>query len=255
MTAAAFLTRLYPPAVRQRWGADIAREVSAAGIRSWPDTLTGAARLWLHPADWPETFTGQTRHVLTVTLAALTATTALLLRTTAPSAALTADRHHPVTSLWLLPVLIGVAVAAPLPSLRARTLRRLAAAVVRTMTAPAAALLALLCLAWSGVARHATGPADTAMTAYYWLTLAFTALRACTLIARITPTTTVPSTRRLSAALVLVGTGLALATGQNLTAALRSGHHPGAFAQTVALALLAATALTVGRDLRQWKKA
>jgi hypothetical protein len=101
MSAATLLTGLYPPAVRERWGADISREVSASGIRSWPDTLTGAARLWLHPSDWPETFAGQTRRVLTVTLFAIIAATGLLLRTVAPSAALTADMRHPVTSLWL----------------------------------------------------------------------------------------------------------------------------------------------------------
>ncbi|MGW2649712.1 hypothetical protein ACWC2T_33560 [Streptomyces sp. NPDC001393] len=38
MNAAVLLTRLYPPAVRERWGEDISHEVSAAGIRSWPDT-------------------------------------------------------------------------------------------------------------------------------------------------------------------------------------------------------------------------
>jgi hypothetical protein len=85
MSAATLLSGLYPPAVREQWGADISREVSASGIRSWPDTIAGAARLWLHPGDWPETFTGQTRRVLTVMLFAITAATALLLRTVAPS--------------------------------------------------------------------------------------------------------------------------------------------------------------------------
>ncbi|MGJ5755190.1 hypothetical protein FB563_3405 [Streptomyces puniciscabiei] len=97
MNAATLLTRLYPPAVRERWGEDIHHEVSAAGIRCWPDTLAGAARLWLHPGDWPETSSGQTRRVLTVALFALTAATALLLRSAEPSTTLTADIHHPPT--------------------------------------------------------------------------------------------------------------------------------------------------------------
>ena len=64
MRPSALMAALYPPAVRERWGAEISRQVSESGIRSWPDALLGAARLWLHPGDWPETSDGQTRQVL-----------------------------------------------------------------------------------------------------------------------------------------------------------------------------------------------
>ncbi|MFD8810985.1 hypothetical protein ACFV23_05705 [Streptomyces sp. NPDC059627] len=251
MNAATLLTLLYPPAIRERWGDDISHEVSASGIRSWPDTLVGAARLWLHPGDWPETVTGQTRRVLTVALFALTATTGLLLRSAEPSTALTADIRQPATSLWLAPLLLGIALAAPLPPLRREALRRLTAAAVRTLAAPAAAAAALCLIAWSGMADHLTGFADAAAVLYYWLTLGFVALRLCTFVARVTRTAPLPSTRRLSVALLHIGTALALAAGQNLFAVLRTVPRPGSLTETLALGLLAAAAISAGHDLRR----
>lgn len=249
MSAATVLTGLYPPAVRERWGADISREVSATGFRSWPDTLAGAARLWLHPSDWPETFTGQTRRVLTVTLAAITAATGLLLRAESPSTTLTVSIHHPVTSLWLAPLLLGGILAAPLPPLRGEALRRLATAAVRTLAVPAAAALAMAAMAWGGVAEQATGFANAALVLYYWLTLAFIALRLCTLVARVAQATTPPSTRRLSTALLLIGTGLALAASQSLLAIARTAPRPDSLAETLMLSLLAGMAISAGHDL------
>ncbi|MER6568669.1 hypothetical protein ABT288_21430 [Streptomyces sp. NPDC001093] len=251
MTAATLLTRLYPPAVRERWGEDIRHEVSASGIRSWPDTLAGAARLWLHPGDWPETSSGQTRRVLTVALFALTAATGLLLRSAEPSTTLTADIRHPADSLWLAPLLLGIALAAPLPPMHGAALRGLTAVVVRTLAAPTAAVVALCLTAWSGRAEHLTGFAEAAAVTSYWLTLGFVALRLCVLVARISRTATLPTTRRLSAALLCIGTGLTLAASQNLLAAARTAVSPGSLAESTALGLLAAMAISTGHDLRQ----
>lgn len=249
MSAAALLTLLYPPAVRERWGEDIRYEVTASGIRSWPDTLLGAARLWLHPGDWPETVTGQTRRVLTVALFALTAATGLLLRSAEPSTTFTADIRHPATSLWLAPLLLGTVLAAPLPPLRGRALRRLTAEAARTLAPPAAAVTALCLTAWSGLADHL---ADGAAVLYYWLTLGFVAVRLCALVARLTRTAPPPSTRRLSAALLYLGTGLALAAGQNLLAVLRTTPQ-GSLTDSLVLGLLAAAAISAGHDLRRTK--
>jgi hypothetical protein len=251
MTAATLLTRLYPPAVRERWGEDIRHEVAACGVRCWPDTLLGAARLWLHPGDWPETCAGQTRRVLTVALFTLTAATGLLLRSASPSPTFTADVHHPATSLWLAPLLLGIGLAAPLPPLNGAALRSLTASAVRTLAAPTAAVVALCLTAWSGTAAHLTGLADTAAVAYYWLTLAFVALRLCVLVARIARTAALPTTRRLSTAFLHIGTGLALAAGQSLLGAVRTAAHPGSLPETMALGLLAALAISAGHDLRQ----
>jgi hypothetical protein len=253
MNAATLLTRLYPPAVRERWGEDITHQVSASGIRSWPDTLAGAARLWLHPGDWPETFTGQTRRVLTVALSALTATTGLLLRSAEPSTTLTANIHHPATSLWLAPLLLGISLATPHPPLRGDALRRLTASAVRTLAAPAAAVVAMCLMAWSGVIEHVPGIADAAMVLYYWLTLGFVAFRLCALVACIARTAVLPTTRRLSTALLYIGAGLALAASQNLLAVVRTAPHPGSLAETLALGLLATAAISAGHDLRRKK--
>ncbi|MFB7507555.1 hypothetical protein [Streptomyces broussonetiae] len=251
MNAATLLTRLYPPAVRERWGEDISHEVSASGIRSWPDTLAGAARLWLHPGDWPESFTGQTRRVLTVALFALAAATGLLLRSAEPSSTLTADVHHPATSLWLAPILLGICLAAPLPPFRGDVLRPLTSAAVRTLAAPTAAFLAMCLTAWSGAAEHVTGVADTAMVLCYWFTLGFAAFRLCTLVAHAARTAALPTTRRLSTALLLIGAGLTLAASQNLLAAVRTVPHPSSVVETLALSVLAAAAISVGHDVKR----
>jgi hypothetical protein len=254
MSAATLLARLYPPAVRERWGVDISREVSAAGIRSWPDTLAGAARLWLHPSDWGENRSGQTRRVLTVMLFAVVAATVLALRAVTPSAALTADVAHPATSLWLAPLLAGVALGAPLPRLRPASLRQLSVLAALTLVAPTVAVGILLTVAWSGVAEHVTGPADLALIGYYWATLAFLAVRCCTLVARISTATVLPSSRRLSVALLLFGFGLAMAAGQSVLADVRTGLHPSALAVTALLAVLAATTVIAGHDLRRGER-
>ncbi|HEY0536820.1 MAG TPA: hypothetical protein VGD53_00555 [Actinoallomurus sp.] len=250
MRAAVFMTRLYPPAVRERWGAEISHEVSESGIRSWPDALAGAARLWLHPSDWPETLAGQTRRVLAVALFSVTAVTALLLRATEPSATLTADVHHPATSLWLAPIAIGIALAAPRPPLRWDALRRLTSVAIRTLTAPAVAVAAMFVTAWSGLIEHPTGFADAALIVYYWAVLGFTAIRLCTLVARVAWTVTMPTTRRLCAALLLIGTGLALAAAQSLLAIVRTPANTSSLTVALALGLLATATISVGHDLR-----
>ncbi|MCW2859505.1 MAG: hypothetical protein JWP48_1213 [Actinoallomurus sp.] len=251
MRAAVLITRLYPPAVRERWGAEISHEVSESGIRSWPDALGGAARLWLHPGDWPETLAGQTCRVLAVALFAVTAVTALLLRATEPSAALTADVGHPATSLWLAPIVVGIALAAPRPPLRWDALRHLTTVAFRTLTAPAVAVVAMFVTGRSGLIEHPTGLAHAALIVYYWATLGLTAICLCTLIARVARTVTTPSTRRLCAALLLLGTGLALAATQSLLAIVWTPAGTGSLTVTLALGLLAAATISAGQDLRR----
>jgi hypothetical protein len=106
-------------------------------------------------------------------------------------------------------------------------------------------------LAWSDLTEHLTGFADAAAVVYYWLTLGFVAFRLCVLVARVARTAALPTTRRLSTALLHIGTGLALATSQNLVALARTGLRPDSLAETLTLGLLAATALSTGQDLRR----
>jgi hypothetical protein len=107
--------------------------------------------------------------------------------------------------------------------------------------------------AHSSAIKHATGFAHAAQIVYYWATLGFIALRLCTLIARIAriaPAATLPTTRRLRAALLLIGAGLALAAGQNLLALVGTTAHPGSLTVTGALALMSAAMIHTGHDLR-----
>jgi hypothetical protein len=124
---------------------------------------------------------------------------------------------------------------------------------IRTLTAPAIAVAAMPLAVRSGAIEHPKGITDAALIAYYWATLGFTAARLCTLIARITPTLTMPTTRRLSAALLLIGTGLALATGQSLLTIARTPPQTSSLAVTLALGLLSAATINAGRDLREAK--
>ncbi|MEU7875530.1 hypothetical protein [Dactylosporangium sp. NPDC049140] len=229
MTAPDLIVALYPPPVRERWGDEIGREIDERGARSWADAIGGALRLWLHPSDWPETTAGQTRRVLAAALFAVVAAVALLLRASAPAGA-----------WWLAPILAGALLAAPLPRLRA--LPGIAAASVRTMAAPTAGGLALIALANSGLVDRPAGFAAVLLLAYYWATLAFIAVRLCTLVARVLRLGIVPTRRRLRAALLLVGAGTALAAAQCLLA--------GGLLVTTVLAALAAVALHAGQDLR-----
>lgn len=258
MTIPSLLVALYPPAVRHRWGDELARTVAECGPRSWPDTVRGAVRLWLHPGDWPETITGQTRRVLAVGLFAVTAVAALLLRAAEPTTSLTADARHPLTSLWLLPVLTGLALAAPLPRpavlLRPAVLRGLAATATRTLAVPAAALVSLYGLAHSGVLGQPAGPLRLAFVGYYWLTLAFASLQLCLLISRVVGVPgliTLPGTGRLRASLLLVGAGLALAAVQGLAGALLPTLDATALLLAAGLTVPAAAALTTGLNLRR----
>jgi hypothetical protein len=245
MSAPEIIIALYPPAVRDRWGAEIGREVAERGVRTWADAVAGAVRLWLRPSDWPETAAGQTRRVLAVTLFTVTAAAMLLLRAAEPTP------YPHATVLWLTPLAVGALLAAPLPPLTRRALRVIGATTVRTMTVPAVLVAAMFALANSGLVEHPTGALRVAMVAYYWSTLAYVALRACTLVARVLPVCVVPSTRRLRGALLLVGAGQALAAGQGALVAVRTVTGVGGLCVTAALALLAALTLRTGQNLHR----
>ncbi|GAA2372793.1 hypothetical protein [Dactylosporangium salmoneum] len=243
MSAPEIIVALYPPAVRERWGAEIGREVAERGARTWADAVAGAVRLWLHPRDWPETAAGQTRRVVAVAVFAVTAAAMLLLRAAEPVP------YPHVSVLWLAPLAAGALVAAPLPPLTWHTVRMLGAVTARTMTLPAVLVVAMVVLANSGVVDHPSGVLDVALVAFYWSTLAYVALRTCTLIARVLPGCVVPTTRRLRGALLLAGAGMAVAAGEGAMAAVHAAVNVGGVCVTAALALLAAVTLQTGRNL------
>ena len=256
MNVPTLIVSLYPPGVRQRWGTEMVREVAASGPGSWPDTVIGAVRLWTHPGDWPETASGQTRRVLAAALFAEAAVAALLLRAAGPPRFLVAGPgHYPVASAWLLLVLAGAALAAPLPPLRPGALWRLAAVTARTLATPALALLALYLTARSGLVDHPARPVHFLLLGCYWATLAYVGLRACALVSRIGPIAIMPGAGRLRPALYLIGAGFAIAAGQGLASAVHPTVHAGTLALSCALATLAAAAVTAAHDLDSAKSA
>lgn len=249
MKVSALLVRLYPPAIRRRWGDEIAHEADLAGRRSWPDTAVGAVKLWLHPGDWPETTAGQTSQVLVTAVVAVVTTVVLLLRAAAP-VSLTATVDHPATSAWLLPVVSGVALASPLPPLRWVAFNRLVTATFGTLAAPVFAFAVLFSVAHSGLADHPGGALRVLMLGGYWATLGFAGIRLCRLAVRVGRIAVVPGTRRLRLGLLFLGAGLALAAAQTL--AVPGGTPPVATAvPACGLAALAAAVLTAGADLRR----
>lgn len=251
MTVSTFLIGLYPPAIRQRWGHDMAREAGRSGPLSWLDTVVGAVRLWVHPSDWPETATGQTRRILVVEFVAATTVTVLLLRAAGQtSAPLTADLPTRFTSAWLAPILAGAVLAAPLPPPRWHTLRCLAGVTARTLAAPVLALLTLYLVANTGLIDHLVGAPRGVRLGYYWATLGFAGFHLCILTVRVTRITVTPSTARLRGALFLLGSGLALAAVENLTTTWHSAIGTGTLALSLGLAALATGVLATGHDLR-----
>ncbi|HTI21258.1 MAG TPA: hypothetical protein VL652_09710 [Kutzneria sp.] len=241
MRMSAALVRLYPPAIRRRWGSDIEREVELAGPRSWPDTITGAGRLWLHPGDWPETGPGQTSRVVATALAALAVALTLVLRATGPTP-LTADIDQPATSVWLLPILLGLVTAAPLPG----------PSTVRLMAVAARGLVpSVLALTLLYLAAH-VGPLGLPrplLLGYYWATLGFVGIHLCLLTARVGRIAVMPGPRRLHLALLAIGAGLAFAAVQILATAVRTSVDVGLLLLAGGLALSAAAVLVAGHDV------
>jgi hypothetical protein len=250
MSMSAFLVRLYPPAIRQRWGTDIARDVDLSGPRSWFDTAVGAVKLWLHPSDWPETTSGQTRRVLATALVAVLTLAAMLLRAAGPTS-LTPNVDHLATSVWLAPILLGLALSTPLSLSHEGAFGRLAAATARTLFGPVLALTALFLLAHSGLVGHPVGATHVLLLTYYWVTLGFVGIHLCLFTARIGRITVMPSTRRLRLALLLIGIGLAFAAVQSLVATVRATLQVGTVVLPCGLAVLAAAVLVASLDLRR----
>lgn len=252
MSVPALLVGLYPPAIRQRWGEELAHEVAVSGPRCWLDTVIGAGKMWARPSDWPDTTGGQTRRVLLVVLVAVTTLVGLLLRASGDAAAiLTADPAQPVTSVWVAPVLAGLVLATPLPRLRRQDLWRVMTVIGRTLAAPISAVLALYLTARSGLVDRPTIAVHILLLAGYWTTLCFTGVRLCILTVRISQFTTPPSIRRLRVAAFAIAAGLGIAVLQNLTVTLHTAHDTGALTLCGALALLATVLVAISRDLRR----
>ncbi|MGW4524005.1 hypothetical protein [Amycolatopsis sp. NPDC004378] len=233
------LVRLYPPAIRARWGAEIAHEARLAGPRTWFDTAFGALKSWLHPADWPEPVTGQTSRVVLAAFAAVLASAAMLVR--AFGMAGLGRGTTLAAGGWLVPVMAGAVLASPVPELTWAAARRVAAAA-RTLAAPALALAALFLIARCGFVVDAGGATHAVLVVYYWATIIFVSWCLCRFVARLGGITSPPGRRRMGFALVSAGSGLAIAAAQAAFGA-------GSLVMAGGFAALAAVLLGAGRDL------
>lgn len=234
MNVPAVLAGLYPPAVRRKWGADIAEEARSAGPRTWFDTALGAAKLWLRPSDWPDPVPSRTSRVLLTAFAGVLTVSVLLVRAFGPL-----PWSGPVAGLWLGPLVAGVVLSVPRPVFDRKVLSRMVTAGGPALVRAVLAMAVLVLLAHSGITDRAPG---ALLIAYYWLTLGFCGFQLCLLVDRLGWLVVVPGLRRLRLALLCGGTGLALAAAQASF---------GAPAPACGLAVLAAVVLGVGRDLRR----
>lgn len=250
MIAARVLVALYPPPVRDRWGNDLAAHITRAGSRSWVNTVTGAADLWLHPGTWPAISAGQVRRIASTVTFALAVTAALVTRGFGPSQ-LAPTGHHPVQTAWLLLVATGVALATPLPLLRPAALARLLGLTTRTMTLPALAMLMIFVVANTGWVEHPADPVRVALVIGYWATLTLAGVRVCNVIAHLGGDIVhAPSIRRLQVGLALIGCGLTVGAWNALEGMISSRTFT-ASSSLVCLAFVALAALAAqnARDL------
>ncbi|WP_439654436.1 hypothetical protein, partial [Streptacidiphilus neutrinimicus] len=150
------LVRLYPAAVRERWGEGLVDDARAGGWRAWPDLLRGVADMWLHPVVWPAESRAQ-RLGRATTLGVAVALFTLLLGHAA------GEQGAPLASApggpWLVRlcgalVLGGAVLAAPRPTLSRAAASALLRRAVRLLAVPVLSAAAVVALA-----RVDTGPA------------------------------------------------------------------------------------------------
>ena len=225
MSPLRMLVRLHPAAFRERWGAELEADASAAGRGSWPGLLSSAADLWLHPVVWPAESASQRRHRAAATAFALTLATWFVGRAgTANDPRLTWRAHHAlnVTECAAL-MLLGVVVIMPLPRPTARAVAALLRKSLKALAAPAVLFAAQLALVHAlHPAAHST--ARLLITASYWLTLALAAVQAARIVGTVsTYAVTPPRSARLRLGIAILALGGALTAWISLSSTV-SGH-------------------------------
>lgn len=227
MIAAKSLLRLYPAALRDRWGSSLEADVVAAGWRGVPDVLTGAIGIWLHPVVWPADSPGQRRRRAAVMAFVIALTGWLLGHVLVETAPLPRGVAHSalLTGSDLL-VVAGLILVAPHPRLGAGAFRRLARRCMRRLVVPAA--IGAGVVGWAGFGSgHAAATTRHLVLAIWWAILATGAVQVCRLVADLGEVTAAPPLPRLRlglAALVvaLAGGGLVV-----LFSVQRPGVHAG----------------------------
>jgi hypothetical protein len=236
MTASRLLLRLYPPAFRERWGEDLCAEADRAGWRYWPNLVTGALDLWLHPAIWPTAWPAQ-RNSRTAALAILVTTACWLVAhlTTEPGA-----RAYAIAlDACSLVLAAGLALLTPLP--RVRALDRLLVRSVRLLTVPV--LLGAAAVLTVHVVPHLAG------LVAWWTAWGLVLIQGARAVAGLGPDVVVPPslTRTRLGVAVLTGASAGAAGTIAVFAALDPAPLPALIGIAAVLSSVASGA--AGRDL------
>ncbi|HEX3781476.1 MAG TPA: hypothetical protein VHX38_17590 [Pseudonocardiaceae bacterium] len=250
MSVASGLVRLYPSALRARWGQDLVEEANAAGWKSWPNLLVGIADAWLHPAIWPADSRVR-RGGRSAAMAVLITVAGWLLAhlTTSSGARSFADLLNGCAALLCL----GLLLVAPLPRLNLRAIGRLLVESIRGLALPVllAAGAVLFVHLHVGVV---TGPLLRAtVLGCWWGSWALGIVQGTRIIARLGPDLVLPP----RPARLRLGIGVLTATtagaGTTVLGFALTQDRPGPLPAVLAVVLLlsaVASGATL-RDLRQ----
>lgn len=203
MTVPAALLRLYPSAFRDRWGDDLRADAEAAGWRSWPNLLTGAFDMWLHPAIWPAAWPAQ-RNSRAAAMAILVTVACWLVAhlTIEPGA----HAYALVLNGCAVLLALGLALLAPVPRLAA--VLALVLRSVRMLAAPALLAAAVV------VIVHAALPfPHLPVLLTWWGSWALATVQGCRIVAGLGPDLVLPPT------LARTRLGIAVLTGSSAAAA------------------------------------
>ncbi|HTJ71677.1 MAG TPA: hypothetical protein VL551_29325 [Actinospica sp.] len=248
------LLRLHPAAFRERWGAALEADASAAGRRSWPGLLANAADLWLHPVIWPAKSAAQRRHRAAAAAFTLTLATWFVDRAgTANDPRLTWRAHRTlnVTECAAF-MLLGVIMIMPLPRPTRQAATTLLRRTLRALAAPAVLFFAELILV-RALTPAAHSAAHPLIAACYWSTLALGAVQTSRIVGTIsTSAVTPPHPTRLRLGIAILATGCALTAFISLSSTT-TGHGFDAVSAASGSGMLLLTAwfLTILRDVNE----
>ena len=211
MNVTAALLRLYPGSFRARWGVELEQAAQTAGWRAWPDLLTNAASMWLHPTLWPADSRAQRPIRATAAAFALTFMcwyAALGIVELDPGISMGTWRGS-VLSLGSDVVVIGLLLIAPRPRIRWRATGILLLRTARHMVAPTAlGGVVVLAANAGGSFAAALAPFAPTLAACWWLALALVAIQWCRALTGMEGLAVPPSPGRLKVGIKVLMTGV-----------------------------------------------
>lgn len=236
MSVSGALLRLYPAPFRERWGEDLRGEADRAGWRSWPNLVTGALDLWLHPAIWPTAWPAQ-RNSRTAAMAILVTTACWLLAhlTTGPGP------HAYTTARNVCAVLLAAGLTLLTPVPRPRALGRLLVRAGRMLAAP-------VLLGTAAVLARNVVPHPIVLVAW-WASWALVLIQGSRVVAGLGPDVVIPPSLPRTRLGVAVLTGAAAGAAGTIVvfAALDPAPLPALLGLAAAGSAIASA--TAGRDL------